>query len=189
MSTIALLPKKPPIQEYMPPLKEPFRKINDITGAAPSERYGHSAVLDEGGGGVMIVFGGCDGGGKFCGDVFFYNIETRTWSSLDPREKQHGTPPDGRLFHTAVLHNGSMYVFGGNSNGYYNDLQRFHLETQRWTLIHQEGGDPPPSPRYGHSAVVFGDSMYIFGGYDKDGFACNDLHEYNFSESYPLIRS
>lgn len=37
-----------------------------------------------------------------------------------------------------------------------------------------------PSPRYGHTAVVFGTCMYIFGGFDKDGFACNELFEYNF---------
>lgn len=32
-----------------------------------------------------------------------------------------------RHFHSAVVHNGSMYVFGGKSNGYMDDLQCFHF--------------------------------------------------------------
>ena len=36
------------------------------------------------------------------------------------------------------------------------------------------------SKRYGHSAVVYNDSMYVFGGYDDFGLTCNDLWEFNF---------
>ena len=36
--------------------------------------------------------------------------------------------------------------------------------------------------RYGHSAVIYNESMYIFGGYDDFGLSCNDLWEFNFGE-------
>jgi hypothetical protein len=36
-----------------------------------------------------------------------------------------------RHFHSAVVHNGSMYVFGGKSNGYMNDLLCFHFGSYR----------------------------------------------------------
>jgi hypothetical protein len=37
-----------------------------------------------------------------------------------------GGPP-GRHFHSAVLYEGCMYIFGGTSNGFYNDLHCFNL--------------------------------------------------------------
>jgi len=36
----------------------------------------------------------------------------------------------------------------------------------------------PPSPRHSHAAVVYGDSMFVFGGYD--GSYRSDFHEFDF---------
>jgi leucine-zipper-like transcriptional regulator 1 len=41
-----------------------------------------------------------------------------------------------------------------------------------------------PSPRYGHSSVILGDSMFVFGGYDTDSFSCNDLCELDLRIEY-----
>lgn len=47
----------------------------------------------------------------------------------------------------------------------------------------------PPAPRYHHSAVVFQDSMFVFGGYTGDIYSNsnlrnkNDLYEYKFTTS------
>ena len=47
----------------------------------------------------------------------------------------------------------------------------------------------PPAPRYHHSAVVFNDSMFVFGGYTGDIYSNsnlrnkNDLYEYKFTTS------
>jgi hypothetical protein len=38
-----------------------------------------------------------------------------------------------------------------------------------------------PSARYGHTSVIFGDSMFVFGGYDVDSSSCNDLCELDLS--------
>ncbi len=38
-------------------------------------------------------------------------------------------------------------------------------DSQNWSHVISES--TPPSPRYGHSAVVFGNCMYIYGGFDK----------------------
>ena len=37
---------------------------------------------------------------------------------------------------------------------------------------------PPPSPRHSHSAIVYNDSMFVFGGYD--GSYRSDFHEFDF---------
>jgi len=36
-----------------------------------------------------------------------------------------------------------------------------------------------PTPRHSHSAVVYEDSMYVFGGYD--GHYRNDFYRFNFT--------
>src|SRR3990167_7002820 len=100
-----------------------FKKIDDFYGEAPCSRHGHTAVIDEKGGGVMIIFGGCDEKGRFCSDLSFYNIETREWTQMNDLPGM----PNGRQFHSAVLYDRWMYIFAGNSNGYYNDLHRFHV--------------------------------------------------------------
>jgi len=40
------------------------------------------------------------------------------------------------------------------------------------------GNTSPPTPRHSHSAVVYEDSMYVFGGYD--GHYRNDFYRFNF---------
>ena len=40
------------------------------------------------------------------------------------------------------------------------------------------GAGTPPTPRHSHSAVVYEDSMYVFGGYD--GHYRNDFYRFNF---------
>lgn len=53
--------------------REPFELIEAGEGA-PGKRYGHTTILDEGGGGVMLVLGGCNEKGQFEQGLFFYNI-------------------------------------------------------------------------------------------------------------------
>lgn len=61
---------------------------------------------------------------------------------------------------------------------YDTDLHAYNLETNAWRTVHAVAGTPP-SPRHSHSAVVFLDSMYVFGGYD--GSYRSDFHAFQFS--------
>jgi hypothetical protein len=57
---------------------------------------------------------------------------------------------------------------------------RQQLDTMKWQEVLGEGR---PNKRYGHSAVVYRGSMYIFGGYDDFGLKCNDLWQLDFGTS------
>lgn len=62
-----------------------------------------------------------------------------------------------------IYHDG-MFIFGGDSgpnSGRLNDLFRFDLKTRKWTSVVQIG--EIPKKRCGHSAVVFRDSMFVYG--------------------------
>jgi alpha-tubulin suppressor-like RCC1 family protein len=53
----------------------------------------------------------------------------------------------GRTFHSSVLWDDGVYLFGGN--GVNNEVEVFDLEDEEWYIISPEG--PAPSGRYGHA--------------------------------------
>ncbi|XP_032684276.1 leucine-zipper-like transcriptional regulator 1 isoform X2 [Odontomachus brunneus] len=90
-----------------------------------------------------------------------------------------------RSKHTIVAYKDAIYVFGGdNGKKMLNDLLRFDVKEKSWGRALATG--LPPAPRYHHSAVVHGSSMFVFGGYTGDIHSNsnlsnkNDLFEYNF---------
>lgn len=87
--------------------------------------------------------------------------------------------PGSRVFPSAVVHGGRLYIFGGHDGVVYrNDLLVFDLDSRTWTLDLEPHG-AGPSPRDAHAAIVFGDAMYVFGGYDSKRYL-NDFHRYHF---------
>jgi len=91
-----------------------------------------------------------------------------------------------------------MFVFGGKSNGYHNDIWKFDLgicppspfvseftwacfpEDNSWEVMTVEKGSRVPARRYGHSGVLYSSEMFIFGGFDCDSFTCSDLWSFSF---------
>ncbi len=68
-----------------------------------------------------------------------------------------------RSKHTIVSYREAIYVFGGdNGKHMLNDLLRFDVNDKSWGRAFTCG--IPPTSRYHHSAVVFDNSMFVFGG-------------------------
>ncbi len=61
-----------------------------------------------------------------------------------------------------------------------NELYRYYFKENKWEIIQPMGTTLPPK-RAGHSAVIFGDSLVIFGGKDEDNNKLNDLWEFNLN--------
>lgn len=55
----------------------------------------------------------------------------------------------------------------------------YSIATAQWKKVATKD-TPLPDSRYGHSIVAFENELYMFGGYDHHGFACDDLHVFNF---------
>ena len=120
-------------------------------GELPGERYGHSAVVDsegDDGEGFLYVFGGSNSISNhfFSNELFSFRFRTRCWAVVSPKvsggenDVQQGRPsmsvapaapkeepvwPQGRHFHSAVVHHHRMIICGGKSNGYMNDVLAF----------------------------------------------------------------
>lgn len=88
--------------------------------------------------------------------------------------------PSKRYYHTSVVHENSMYIFGGyDSSSRLNDLHRFNFTKRQWTLIESQGA--VPGKRNSHSAVYWNGMMYVFGGWESNRNILNDVFEFNFA--------
>lgn len=144
-----------------------------FSGELPKARSGQkeAAVTDD----TFVIFGGSTVGDFFSNELYFCNVDNKSWSTIKSKN-----PPPGRTDHVMVRHQKNLYVFGGQGERrtIFNDLHRFSLEKGGWKVIKTEGAIV--KGRFGHTASVYKDSMFVFGGWD--GWAClDDFLEYSFT--------
>ncbi len=146
-----------------------------IKGKPPQPRYGHSAILYQN---SMIIFGGEDNEtSESLSDVHLLDLETWTW--MQPQVS--GEIPPSRSFHTAILVQDSMLVWGGHAEakdgGYiFSDVavHILNLKTWQWSQVTPKG--TPPEARSQHSTALFKDKLFIYGGSYDIYAARDDLH-------------
>lgn len=100
-------------------------------------------------------------------DFWRYNVVCDEWKELNCTSE---AAPEALEEHSMVAHEGFVWVFGGMLDGAYSRLRCplwvFDILKQKW--VHCRGKSPQaetPSNRKGHSAVVIGSSMLVYGGY------------------------
>ena len=162
----------------LPPCALQWTHPSNTMGAAPSARYGHTAVYDS----LnlrMVVFGGAQGVATpppCLNDVHLLKYPagaggTIAWSTLSPKSPL----PPVRYSHSAVYDaaDNEMIVFGGNNctSTYYNDVWVLQNAnglggSPAWIQLSPSG--PAPAPRALLSAVydAVGDNMIVFGGWN-----------------------
>jgi len=105
---------------------------------------------------------------------------------LETLPNRGDTSPEPRQGHSAVIYKDTLIIFGGRQRGnqrgrsYLNDLWEYNLQSCEWKSMDSAVGSP--SPRHNHTAVVYEDSMYIYGGQDERGY-CNNLIRFEFASS------
>eukprot|EP00667_Euglena_gracilis_P006960 EG_transcript_7026 len=134
-------------------------------GVGPSPRDCHTAVLFEG---QMYVFGGITGEQRLAGDLHCLDLQQWRWEQLT----WQGDPPAAREGHSAVVYRDEMVVFGGSAEASdEGDCYTFSFRDRQWRTLHTSGPGPGthrPDNRFYHSAVVYQDDMYVFGGCDDE---------------------
>lgn len=150
-----------------------------VSGHIPPARDGHSACVI---GKKIYIFGGYVQRSEcFSKDVYVLDTTTMTWS----HPRVNGEPASWRDFHTATAIGRYMYIFGGrgdmlgqyhsNQEIYDNQVVVFDTETYSWHWIITNGVSP--IGRRSHSAVPYGQCIYIFGGY-------NGLEQKHYGDMY-----
>uniref|UniRef100_A0A8R1HQR6 Kelch domain-containing protein 3 n=1 Tax=Caenorhabditis japonica TaxID=281687 RepID=A0A8R1HQR6_CAEJA len=117
----------------------------------------------------------------------------------DEVEKMDGAVPYQRYGHTAVEYDGKAYIWGGRNDDYgaCNLMHEYDPKQNVWRKVNVDGFVPPS--RDGHTAVVWNNQMYIFGGFEEDtqrfsqetyvfNFATNTWRELATKNSPPMWR-
>lgn len=130
----------------------------------PGPRHGHVSVVHDD---RMYVFGGKISSMSSTNEMNVYDFESGKWVKI----QVGGTQPPNIDSHSAVVHEGKMYVFGGflsvDKGSYSNDIYAFDLEKGEWEKI-EVASSRSPSPRANSSLTVVNNNLYIFGGTNLD---------------------
>lgn len=152
---------------------------NSISSGSPLTRYKHAVCSAPSG--FIYIFGGRFGNLPLDDDVWRFDPHHNQWSQLSTR----GHRPPSLQEHSLVEYGDHLYMFGGqisstNSQGCFWRLDLVSLE---WNLLSQPssmfGAHLGPTNRRGHSAVVYSNCMYIFGGFEDFRGSSAQLWEYN----------
>lgn len=145
--------------------------------------YGHTAAWDD----LtrkIYVYGGIvsetEANQFLSPSLYSYDPDTRTWF-------RRADAPSARFLHSAVfISAGMMLVFGGNTHNdtshsfgakcYSADMLAYDVVCDTWQAIAIPKDMKSDLARFGHSAVVFENSMYLYGGFD--GQMLSDILKY-----------
>lgn len=196
--------------------KERFSEIEvsgiEAPGNKPGDRVGHAMANANG---KVYLFGGNakrlynnEGGSN---DLWEYNPVTNNWKFLKGSSgilipENYGTQgvpassnmPGARFWHVMWSLNDVVYMFGGQTGGYKNDLWKYDPATNNWTWLKGSTGSNVPGV-YGTKAVaapannpgariqaggcVYNNKLYLFGGEGYNSGSTrgllNDLWEYD----------
>ncbi|CAK7273337.1 hypothetical protein SEPCBS57363_005601 [Sporothrix epigloea] len=138
----------------------------DNYGDIPGVRMGHTATLYQGN--KLLVFGGENEHRTYLSDLIVFDLKTAHWT----QPAVTGPIPKGRARHAAVLHEDKLFIIGGitgHDNYVLDDICYLDLKTFCWSRAWRFVG------RFDHSAYIWGDRVWVFGGLSEDMDKVSDL--------------
>ncbi|XP_063069065.1 kelch domain-containing protein 3 [Engraulis encrasicolus] len=147
-------------------------------GATPCNRFQHACCAHRG---EVYMLGGRDK--MVIRDFWKYSVVRNEWTELDCSSEWAPEELEG---HSMVSYQGILYIFGGLIDSAYTDwkipLWLFDTEKEVWRYSQGQSrpSQPVPLNRKGHSAVVLGRAMYLYGGYIDMRGSSQELWKYQF---------
>ncbi|KAH6634274.1 hypothetical protein B0J18DRAFT_442288 [Chaetomium sp. MPI-SDFR-AT-0129] len=138
----------------------------DNYGDIPGVRMGHTATLYKGD--KLLVFGGENEHRTYLSDLIIFDLKTAHWT----QPAVTGPIPKGRARHAAVLHEDKLFIVGGitgHDNYVLDDICYLDLKTYTWSRSWRFVG------RFDHSAYIWSDRVWVFGGLSEDMDKVSDL--------------
>ncbi|XP_026807019.1 uncharacterized protein LOC113549757 [Rhopalosiphum maidis] len=151
--------------------------------SVPPSRSKHSAAVH---GNHIYVVGGRNGNWPLK-DIWRYALSNNTWEQLHPT----GDTLQNLQEHTAVVYQDKVYVFGGEvgfSSASESPLWSYSIKDNLWKKVKGKSGSNVPKGRRGHTALVYRNSMIIYGGYRDLKGSTNEMWAFHFdTESWHLL--
>jgi hypothetical protein len=119
-------------------------------------------------GNKLLVFGGENEHRTYLSDLIVFDLKTAHWT----QPQVSGPIPKGRARHAAVLHEDKLFIIGGitgQNNYVLDDICYLDLKTFTWSKSWRFVG------RFDHSAYIWGDRVWVFGGLSEDMDKISDL--------------
>ncbi len=145
-----------------------------VSGASHTALRAHTTTLV---GSNIYVFGGCDSRTCF-NELYVLDADSFHWS----RPHVVGDIPMPLRAMTCTAVGKKLVIFeGGDGPTYYNDIYVLDTVNFRWTKP-RILGDAVPSKRRAHTACLYKNGIYVFGG--GDGVrALNDIWRLDVSDT------
>lgn len=135
------------IEVYDPDTKR--WRVRDETLPESLASFEAAAVGEE-----IFVFGGFDRSSRPSDVAAVLDTSTGTWRQLPPL-------PHPRYAHTVTLHDGLVYVIGGEgTDGTESAVDVFDPDSGTWST-----GTPMPQARGSHDTVSLGEQLVVLGGW------------------------
>eukprot|EP00249_Psilotum_nudum_P020940 c27907_g1_i1 orf=651-3365(+) len=151
----------------------------EIGGQLPARRDSHTAVPISN---RVIVYGG-DCGEHYLGEVDILDLDTFTWSKLEPAAASF---PGVRAGHASVAVGNKVYFIGGvGDRAYYNDVWILDVDACTWTKLFVAG--PQPQGRFSHSAVLADSNIAIYGGCGEDEHPLDEIVILHLASDYSTV--
>ncbi|KAL8611934.1 hypothetical protein ACOMHN_034063 [Nucella lapillus] len=132
----------------------------ELPGSGLPFLQGHTSVAHKN---LVLIFGGTFS--DSVGDAQLWTFDTDTGHVEEKKLKAGFTQPSCRRDHSAVVHNSTMYVYGGfvGSRGANQQMWALDIDDMKWMEL-RALSQSQPGGRYSHSAVVAENAMWLFGG-------------------------
>jgi len=132
----------------------------------PPARHSHSAAVSSG---KLCVFFGLDSNNNVLKDIWSYSPTYNSWQ----KELSTGTVPAPRYSHSSIgIADGRILTFGGLASGG-NPTDPFMWSYTPCGGVWERKFDSPAGSLSCQSVSLFGDKMYLFGGYGTAGYTNN----------------
>eukprot|EP00754_Rhynchopus_humris_P013714 Rhum_TRINITY_DN14342_c1_g2::Rhum_TRINITY_DN14342_c1_g2_i1::g.81148::m.81148 len=83
--------------------------------------------------------------------------------------------------HTAVVYSRRLWIFGGmRQTGVSSHLDTIHLKKMKWVPL-KHTSEVRPHGVMGHTAVVWGGSMWVYGGVNSNSDRVDTVYSYSFN--------
>ncbi|KAF9925042.1 F-box only protein 42 [Linnemannia zychae] len=128
---------------------------------------------------MMLIFGGSDNITSATNKVYTFQLENEVWDlNLVVGPGAEGSVPSARKGHSAVCLNNTMIVYGGGADRPADDdVWVLDASVTPWVwnrmATNKQAG---PGPRTGHSALLNGTNMLVWGGFGAP--QANDVNIY-----------
>lgn len=152
-----------------------------ITNDTPIRKYADTLIFND----KIYLFGGVDQDDKDTNDIFYLDLTQNVlvWKKINIVEEDK---PTKRRQHTITLLDSKLFLFGGQNfldgnNEKLNDLWYMDLNAtsdkyHQWEKLKNNDVTATDNvQKYAHSAVVYNNTLYIYGGKNASDTPLSDL--------------